>query len=80
MPAMCCIGCSGLSLVAGDHVITDASGRRWTFEFHPYCGPTVLRKDGEPKSVQPSVGSPFWAAFDDWHQKRKATTPPPPQA
>lgn len=43
---------------------------RWLVEAHPYLGPQVLRKDGEPRVRQPGERSPFWAAWDRW-QKRE---------
>lgn len=72
--ALCCIGCNGLSLSLGgrDHTIVDDAGRSWFFEMHPYCGPMVLRKDGQPKAHQPGGRSPFWPAFDRWNAARKA--------
>jgi hypothetical protein len=68
MSRMCCVGCDGLSLTQGgrDHFVTDAKGRRWTFEQHPWCGPIVLRKDGQPKSRQPGSRSIFWPAYQAW--------------
>lgn len=84
MARLCCVGCSGgLSITLGgsDHVVIDARGRRWTFEFHPYCGPIVLKANGDPASRQPSSRSPFWPPFEAWLADRKAvkkspTTPP----
>jgi hypothetical protein len=71
---LCCIGCGGgLSLTLGgrDHVITDDLGREWIFEDHHYCGPIVLRKDGNSKSRQPGSRSRFWPAWDAWNEARK---------
>lgn len=76
MATMCCIGCNGLSLSLGgtDHTIVDEAGGSWTFEMHPYCGPMVLRKDGEPKARQPGSRSAFWPAFERWSAARKAAS------
>lgn len=30
-----------------------AGGKRYHFEWHPYCGPVVLDKRGDPHSIQP---------------------------
>lgn len=49
-------------------VITDAKGKRWTFEMHPYCGPIVLDKHGNPMSRQLGEKSPFWEATTRWCQ------------
>lgn len=35
----------------------------FTFEWHSYCGPTLLRKDGEPSSRVPKR---FWDVLDKW--------------
>lgn len=73
MATMCCVACSGgLNLSRRDHVITDDKGRQWTFEMHPWCGPIVLRRDGNPKARQPGSRSPFWGAFNPWFAARKA--------
>lgn len=46
---------------------------RW--EFHHYCGPTFLKKNGEPMKKIPSETYPVWDAFGEWlkiyHKKRK---------
>jgi len=40
----------------------------WLFEFHPFCGPTTLRKtDLEPRARQPlRENHPFWGPFERW--------------
>lgn len=71
----CCIRCAGLfSLTMGapDHTVTDVKGRTWIFEQHPMFGPVILRKNGNPKSRQPGSRSPFWPAWQAWHDARKA--------
>lgn len=65
----CCQSCTG---DAPEHVITDAAGRPWRFEVHRFCGPMVLRQDGQPKSRQPGSRSPFWPAFDAWNAARNS--------
>jgi len=46
-----------------------------TFEFHPYCGPTRLKNNGDPSNVP--MGRKFWKMFDKWQKlsssKRKRT-------
>jgi hypothetical protein len=49
-------------------VITDARGKRWTFEMHPYCGPIALDQHGNPAARQPGEKSPFWEATTRWAQ------------
>lgn len=49
------------------HII-DAKGKRWTFEMHPYCGPVVLNRHGDPALRQPGEKSPFWNAVTRWTQ------------
>ncbi len=65
---LCCQACAE---GRPEHVITDAAGRQWRFELHNFCGPIVLRQDGQPKAAQPGSRSPFWAAFDAWNSARK---------
>lgn len=45
-------------------------GRRYTFEWHPYCGPVVLRRDTlDPVVNQPDENSPFWNAVTWWDRQ-----------
>jgi len=46
--------------------ITDAKGKEWRFEDHPYCGPSVVDKHDMPLDNQPSEKSPFWTAINLW--------------
>jgi hypothetical protein len=48
-------------------------GTPMTFEMHPYCGPIVLGKNGDPLAVQPHERHPFWDAFEQWQQKNTHT-------
>lgn len=67
-----CLTCAGSRLKLGsrDHVVADAHGKVWRFEMHPYCGPIVLRRDGEPSARQPGERSSFWPAFEAWQERR----------
>jgi hypothetical protein len=51
------------------------NGREYRWEFHEYCGPLFLRKDGEPLVNQPGEKHPVWAEFSKWYdlykEKRK---------
>lgn len=40
----------------------------FTFEFHRYCGPMKINKDGEPSKT---CGRKFWKAFDEWNNLTK---------
>ncbi len=44
------------------------NGRRYTFEMHPYCGPTILNRKGEPAKKQPVE---FLHAASLWAQQGK---------
>ena len=54
------------------HDIADVRGQTWRFEMYRFCGPIVLRQDGQPKERQPGGRSPFWPAFDARNNARKA--------
>jgi hypothetical protein len=47
-------------------------GRTYRWDFHHYCGPTFLRKDGEMLKHQPGEHHPVWQHFNEWLQKRSA--------
>jgi hypothetical protein len=51
-----------------NRVILDATGKRWMFEMHPFCGPAALDARGEIASKQPGPRSPFWHAVTRWAQ------------
>lgn len=74
MSGWCCLGCARPRALAGDHVVVDERGKRWNFEMHPYCGPIVLRRDGQPAARQPGSRSPFWKPFEQWQKARKLPT------
>jgi len=42
------------------------NGKRVHFDFHEYCGPTVLDVHGEPAKRQPGERNPFWPVFNEW--------------
>ena len=52
------------------------NGRQYRWDFHEYCGPLFLRKDGEPLKRQPGEHHPVWDVFNKWHilyiEKRKS--------
>lgn len=79
MPQLCCIGCNGLSLTLGgrEHTVRDSAGRLWRFEQHPYCGPIILRNNGNPKSRQPGCRSAFWPAYEVWRASQAGGTVKP---
>ena len=57
-----------ISVGGPTRVITDAKGKRWTFEMHPQCGPAVLNCHGDPAERQPGAKNPFWHAVTRWAQ------------
>lgn len=52
-----------------DRKIADERGKVWNFEMHPYCGPMVTNKRGDPLKIQPPEKSPFWRAVSWWAQQ-----------
>lgn len=48
-----------------------AAGKLYCFEDHPYCGPVVLGKKGDPLEVQPPERSTFWQHVNAWYQQGK---------
>jgi len=62
------MGIIHISYAGPTRVITDAMGKRWTFEMHHYCGPIVLNRSGDPAPRQPAEKSPFWEAVTRWEQ------------
>lgn len=57
-----------ISYAGPTRTITDAKGKRWTFEMHHYCGPIVLNRYGDPVERQLGERSPFWEAVTRWAQ------------
>lgn len=41
-----------------------------TFQWHHFCGPMLLRKDGEPSKREP--GAKFYAVASEWHKLPEA--------
>ena len=49
----------------------------YVFEFHHFCGPCLLRRDGSERAKQPGVRSRFWESFERWQKlslKKKERT------
>ncbi len=55
-----------ISFAGPFQTITDSEGEEWYFEMHRYCGPIVLRKDGDPRVNQPNSKSLFWPTVQLW--------------
>ena len=47
--------------------------KQYRFEDHPYCGPVVIGKNGDPLENQPPESSPFWEAVNCWYRQGKVT-------
>jgi hypothetical protein len=54
-----------------EYEVIDKNGKTWKFQMHPYCGPSVLRKDGRDRKHNPGPKSPFWDAFNIWYKSYK---------
>jgi hypothetical protein len=48
-----------------------AGDKEFCFEFHPYLGPTIIGKRGNPVSTMPPQNSPFWDALYWWIKQGK---------
>lgn len=59
---------SGILLCGGEDYRIQVKGKIYTFELHPYCGPTVITHKGDPASVQPVA---VLAAASDWLARGK---------
>jgi hypothetical protein len=59
-------------LTGGPERIISSGCKKWRFEDHPYCGPMVVGKYGEPIK-EPSEKSPFWDAVNLWYAQGKKT-------
>jgi hypothetical protein len=59
----CCV------LLGGDDYRLKVGGLIYHFEMHPWCGPVVLNKRGDPSSVQPAARTGFWEAVTCWAQQ-----------
>lgn len=67
---MPCVRIKG-GIICGNHPVHEYKG--FFFEFHPYCGPMEVDKDGEP--VKESTMA-FWRAVTEWAQKEKSNVYP----
>jgi hypothetical protein len=45
--------------------------RIYKWEFHEYCGPFFINKDGNPSKIQPRENHPVWPHFNNWLNKYK---------
>lgn len=44
-------------------------GKKWSWEFHEYCGPMFLTKKGQPRKCQCPTNKKVWDAFQSWHDE-----------
>lgn len=70
MHCACCANGVRLASPGRDFTI-EVEGRRHEFEMHPYFGPAVLDKNGDPAKRQPGPRHPFWTAVTLWSQQGK---------
>ena len=52
-------------------VLKLANGRIYYFDWHRFCGPMFLRKDGEPLARYPGERNPMWKTFTLWTKQGK---------
>jgi hypothetical protein len=45
---------NGIICIEPDYRMKDRTGKVWYFEYHKYCGPSVLRRDRELSKRQPA--------------------------
>lgn len=48
--------------------VLQVNGKRFHFEMHPYCGPILIGKRGDPLANQMN-NHPFWTAVSHWAQQ-----------
>lgn len=54
---------TAIVLVGGPVQKISVNGKIYTFEWHPYCGPTALKRNGDPLAKQPTEfleAATFW--------------------
>lgn len=68
---MACIHFGGaIVTLAGPERKIVVRGKTYRFEMHPYCGPALLREDGEPRANQfAPAHKRFWDAVSLWAQQ-----------
>lgn len=54
---------AGHMSLGGETLQIKSPKRTYNFEYHHYCGPIPLRKDGEPMERIPKD---FWEALEQW--------------
>lgn len=53
----------------------DRNGKLWRWDFHEYCGPLFLKKNGDPLKNQPMTENhPAWAPFEAWLRDRSKSS------
>lgn len=50
-----------------------SADKNYRFEDHPYCGPVVVDRHGDPLTNQPGELSLFWTHVNAWYQQGKQT-------
>ena len=62
---------NALVMMGGPDLKITSGGKTFYFEFHPFCGPMMLSKRGEPIQSTPGKYSPFWDALYFWIKQGK---------
>ena len=61
---------NGIHIAMGNpSFIMIVDGKKYLTEWHHYCGPSVMNKDGSEARKQPAEGNPWWLAVQWWHDQ-----------
>jgi hypothetical protein len=60
-------------MALGGPILHMSAQKPYTFEDHPYCGPVVVDRNGEPLHKQPGELDLFWTHATAWYQQGKKT-------
>lgn len=55
----------------GRHFKLSIGAKSFYFEDHPYLGPVITDKDGEPLEKQPDADSIFFVHYEAWSEQGK---------
>lgn len=58
--------------VSDDYGEAMVNGRKWRWEWHHYCGPMFVNKDGNARRRLPGEKHAVWKAISRWEKRQKA--------
>ena len=61
-----CLNAVGGVVCTRDTYVIYIRGKMWRFDFHPFLGPEIVNRHGDPISRQPGERSKFWLGFGAW--------------